>query len=248
MKIDILSLFPDYFRGPFDVSMVKRAKEAGLIDLGLIDIRDFAENKWRRVDDRPYGGGPGMVLCPEPVSKAIRSAKTEKSHVVYLSPQGTPLHARKCEELAEKEHLILLCGHYEGVDERVLRKEVDEEISIGDYVLTNGCVAAIVLVDAVIRFIPGVIGHPDAVQEDSFQNNGLFDGPLYAGPIDFEGDIVPEVLRQGNHAKITQFRLEEAIKKTRRVRPELAEIYDKEKQREPLTTKQIGKKSHHRTS
>ncbi len=228
MKFDILSLFPEYFRGPFDVSMVKRAKEAGLITIDLVDIRDFSENKWRRVDDRPYGGGPGMVLCPEPVSSAIRSVKSEKSHVIYLSPQGAPLTARKCEELAQKEHLVLLCGHYEGIDERVLRKDVDEEISIGDYVLTSGCSAAIVLVDSVIRFIPGVLGNPDGAQEDSFQNGGLFDGPQFAGPIDFEGDLVPDVLRQGNHAKIRQFRLAEALEKTRRVRPELAEIYEKE--------------------
>lgn len=222
MKFDILSLFPEYFRGPFDVSMVKRAREAGLVELRLIDIRDFAENKWRRVDERPFGGGPGMVLCPTPVAKAIRSVKREGSHVIYLSPQGTPLTAKKCEMLAKKEHLVLLCGHYEGVDERVIRKEVDEEISIGDYVLTSGCPAAIVLVDSVMRFIPGVIGHPDAVQQDSFQN-GLFDGPLYAGEIDFEGDMVPDLLRGGNHAKINQFRLDEAKKKTLRVRPELLE-------------------------
>jgi tRNA (guanine37-N1)-methyltransferase len=210
------------------VSMVKRAREAGLLDLRLIDIREFAEGKNRRVDDRPYGGGPGMVLAPEPVAKAIRSVKNPTSHVIYLSPQGTPLTARKAQELASKEHLILLCGHYEGVDERVLNSLVDEEISIGDYVLTNGCAAAIVLVDAVLRFIPGVIGHPDAVQEDSFQN-GLFDGPHFTGPIEFEGAFVPDVLREGNHAKIRQYRLEQAIKKTKRVRPELVEIFEKEK-------------------
>lgn len=181
------------------MSMVKRAKEAGFLELQLIDIRDFAENKNRRVDDRPYGGGPGMVLSPEPVAKAIRSVKTPESHVIYLSPQGKPLTARLGAELAKKEHLILLCGHYEGIDERAL-KLVDEEISIGDYVLTNGCAAAIVLVDTVMRFIPGVIGHPDAVQEDSFQN-GLFDGPHFTGPVDFEGDLVPNVLREGNHRK-----------------------------------------------
>jgi|SRR3989344_1222151 len=220
MRIDILSLFPDYFRGPFDVSMIKRAREAKILRLQLIDIRDFAENKHRRVDDRPYGGGPGMVLCPEPVSKAIQSIRTEKSHVIYLSPQGTLLSARKCEELAQKEHLILLCGHYEGVDERVIETDVDEEISIGDYVLTNGCIAAIVLVDAVSRFIPGVIGHPDAVKEDSFQN-GLFDGPHFTGPLEFKGKEVPPVLREGDHAKISRFRQEEGMKKTRRVRPEL---------------------------
>lgn len=208
--------------------MIKRAREAGLCDLNLIDIRDFGEGKHRRVDDRPYGGGPGMVLSPEPVAKAIRSVKGPNAHVVYLSPQGSVLTARKSEELARKEHLILLCGHYEGVDERVLHSLVDEEISIGDYVLTNGCAAAIVLVDAILRFIPGVIGHPDAVQEDSFQN-GLFDGPHFTGPLDFEGAVVPDVLLGGNHAKIRQYRLEEAIKKTKRVRPELLEIFEKEK-------------------
>jgi tRNA (guanine37-N1)-methyltransferase len=214
--------------------MVKKARELEAIDLQLVDIRDFAQNKHRKVDDRPFGGGPGMVLAPEPVALAIRSVKTERSHVVYLSPQGKPLTAQKCEELAQKEHLILLCGHYEGVDERVLQQEVDEEISIGDYVLTNGCAAAIVLVDAVIRFIPGVIGHPDAVKEDSFQN-GLFDAPHYTRPEVFEGMEVPTVLREGNHAKIQKWRQEEALKKTRRVRPELAEIYEQEKSREPLT-------------
>jgi tRNA (guanine37-N1)-methyltransferase len=204
--------------------MIKRARDAEAIELNLIDIRDFAENKNNRVDERPFGGGPGMVLAPGPVAKAIRSVKTEKSYVIYLSPQGSLLTAKKCEELAGKEHLILLCGHYEGVDERVIAKEVDEEISIGDYVLTNGCAAAIVLVDAVMRFIPGVIGHPDAVQEDSFQN-GLFDAPHYTRPEEFEGMTVPEVLREGNHAKIRQWRLAQALEKTRRVRPELAESY-----------------------
>lgn len=237
MNIDILSLFPDYFNGPFDVSMVKRARMSGKLDLNLIDIRKFAENKHNRVDDRPYGGGPGMVLCPGPVARAIRSVKREDSYVVCLSPQGSLLNAKKCEELAKHQHLILLCGHYEGIDERVIEKEVDEEISIGDYVLTSGCAAAIVLVDAVIRFIPGVIGHPNAVQEDSFQNHGLFDGPHFSGEVDFEGALVPDVLREGNHEKIRAFRLEEAKKKTSRVRPELLQDYfEKEKTCEKLTS------------
>ena len=220
MEIDILSLFPDYFRGPFDVSMLMRARESGLIEIRNTDIRDFAVNKNRRVDDRPFGGGPGMVLCPEPVVKAIRSARKLNSHVVYLSPQGPLLNAAKCQELAKKEHLILLCGHYEGVDERVLAKDIDEEISIGDYVLTNGCAAAIVLIDAVARFIPGVIGHPDAVWEDSFQD-GIFDSPHYTRPEVFEGMEVPQVLRDGNHAEIRKWRKNEAMKKTSRVRPDL---------------------------
>ncbi len=221
MEIDILSLFPDYFRGPFDVSMLKRAREAGLLEIRQTDIRDFAENKHGRVDDRPFGGGPGMVLCPAPVAKAIRSVRRPHSHVVYLSPQGSLLTAAKCQELAGKEHLILLCGHYEGIDERVLQKEVDEEISIGDYVLTNGCVAAIVLIDAMARFIPGVIGHPDAVNEDSFQEEGIFDSPHYTRPENFEGIEVPAVLLGGHHAEIRKWRKAQAVEKTRRVRPDL---------------------------
>jgi tRNA (guanine37-N1)-methyltransferase len=220
MEIDILSLFPAYFRGPFDVSMLMRARENGHLEIRYVDIRDFAVNKHRRVDDRPFGGGPGMVLCPEPVAGAIRSVRKPNSHVVYLSPQGSLLNAAKCGELAKKEHLILLCGHYEGVDERVIAAEVDEEISIGDYVLTNGCAAAIVLVDAVSRFIPGVIGHPDAVQEDSFQD-GIFDAPHYTRPEVYEGMEVPHVLREGNHAEIRKWRKKEAMKKTCRVRPDL---------------------------
>lgn len=220
MKIDILSLFPAYFRGPFDVSMLRLAQEKGLLEIRHTDIRDFAENKHRRVDDRPFGGGPGMVLCPGPVAKAIRSVRQKESHVIYLSPQGKPLRAAKCQELAKKEHLVLLCGHYEGVDERVLQSDVDEEISIGDYVLTNGCIAAIVLIDATVRFIPGVIGHPEAVEEDSFQK-GMFDAPHFTRPEIFEGREVPSVLREGNHAEINKWRLKQAQEKTRNIRPEL---------------------------
>ena len=161
-----------------------------------------------------------MVLCPQPAVSAIRSVKNERSHVVYLSPQGVKLDAAKCKNLAQKEHLVILCGHYEGIDERILVKEVHEEISIGDYVLTNGCVAAIVLVDAVIRFIPGVIGHPDAVEQDSFQQ-GIFDAPQFTRPEVFEGMEVPQILRQGHHAEIEKWRRAEAVKKTARVRPEL---------------------------
>ncbi len=221
MDVDILSLFPSYFRGPFDVSMLMRARENGLLNIRHVDIRDFAENR-RRVDDRPFGGGPGMVLCPEPVAKAIQSVRRHGSRVIYLSPQGSLLTAKKCQELAKEEHLVLLCGHYEGIDERVLAKYVDEEISIGDYVLTSGCAAAIVLVDAVSRFIPGVIGHPDAAFEDSFQE-GIFDGPHYTRPEVFEGMEVPAVLREGHHAEIRKFRKQKAIEKTCRVRPDLVQ-------------------------
>lgn len=220
MEIDLLSLFPEYFSGPFDVSMIKRAQDAGYLEIRHTDIRDFAENKHGRVDDRPFGGGPGMVLCPGPVVRAIRSVRKPGAHVIYLSPQGRLLSAAKSQELATKGHLVLLCGHYEGVDERVLKSEIDEEISIGDYVLTNGCAAAVVLIDAMARFIPGVIGHPDAVHEDSFQE-GIFDSPHYTRPENFEGMEVPAVLLQGNHAEIRKWRKAEALKKTGRVRPDL---------------------------
>jgi len=220
VRIDILSLFPEYFRGPFDVSMLMRAQEKGLIEIRHTDIRMFAENKRQRVDDRPFGGGPGMVMQPGPVVRAVRSVKGPGSYVVCLSPQGRLLTPAVAEELAQREHLVLVCGHYEGIDERAIGIAMDEEISIGDYVLTNGCAAAIVLVDAVSRFIPGVIGHPGAAREDSFQN-GIFDTPHYTRPEVFEGWEVPQVLRGGNHAEIQKWREREAIKKTSRIRPEL---------------------------
>lgn len=216
MKVDILSLFPAYFNGPFQVSILKRAQEKGLLEIEQVNIREFAENKHRKVDDRPFGGGPGMVLMPEPLIKAIRSRKKEGSRVILLSPQGVKLSAKKCAELAKEKHLILVCGHYEGVDERVMQ-EIDEEISIGDYVLTSGCAAVIVLVDAVARFIPGVLGDEESASQDSFQEEGLFDAPHYTRPVEFEGVRVPEVLRSGNHAAIANWRKEKAIEKTRKV-------------------------------
>jgi len=161
-----------------------------------------------------------MVLMAEPVTKAVRSVKKENSHVVYLTPQGTPLTAKRCGELAKKPHLIVVCGHYEGIDERAIESEVDEEISIGDYVLTSGAPAAIVLVDSVSRFIPGVIGNEEAAQQDSFEN-GIFDCPVYTRPPVFEEKEVPEVLKNGNHAEIRAWRKAQAEKKTRRVRPDL---------------------------
>lgn len=220
LTVDILSLFPGYFKGPFDESIIKRAQSKGLLEIRLTDIRDFAESSDRRVDDRPYGGGPGMVLMPQPVVQAIRSVKTAPSRVVYLSPQGPILNAAKCRSLAQESHLVLLCGHYEGIDQRVLDLEVDEEISIGDYVLTNGCLAAIVLLDAVIRFIPGVLGHTLAAEQDSFEE-GLLDCPHYTRPPNFEGVEVPEILLSGHHQNIALWRREQALQKTRRVRPDL---------------------------
>ncbi len=225
MQIDILSLFPEYFDGPFKVSMLKRAIERGLIDIRLINMRDFGTGKHSKVDDRPYGGGAGMVLMPGPVSAAIRSVKREETHVVYLSPQGKKLDAATCQRLASLKHLVLICGHYEGLDERVIEQEVDEEISIGDYVLTNGCLASIVVIDATARFIPGVLGHEEATVYESFQQ-GHFEGPSYTRPEEFEGLCVPQVLKSGHHAEIKEWRKQKGIEKTERVRPDLMKKID----------------------
>ena len=223
MDVDILSLFPGYFKGPFDESIIGQARKKGILNIQLIDIRDFADNSYRRVDDRPFGGGPGMVLMAPPVTQAIRSVKKPGTHVVYLSPQGNLLTAQKARQLASYQHLILLCGHYEGIDERAIESEVDEEISIGDYVLTNGCLPAIVLVDAVVRFIPGLLGHESAADEDSCEEgiDGILEGPQYTRPREFEGKTVPDVLLNGDHQKIKLWRDEQSRKKTRNVRPDL---------------------------
>ncbi|MDB6081146.1 MAG: trmD [Chlamydiia bacterium] len=226
MKIDVLSLFPDYFRGPLDESILKRAREKGLIEIDLVNIRDYTLDKHRRVDDRCYGGGPGMVMMAEPICRAVHAKRREGSRVIFLSPQGPTLNAKKCRELAKEDHLILLCGHYEGIDERVLESEVDEEISIGDFVLTNGCLAACVLIDSVARFIPGVIGDERAANEDSFEA-GLLDFPQYTRPEVFEGNKVPEVLLSGNHKEIEAWRKTKALEKTKQVRPDLYQAYEK---------------------
>ncbi len=220
MIIHILSLFPAYFHSPFDQSLIKKAREKGILDIRLVDIREFSKERHKKVDDTPYGGGPGMVLGPEAVCAAIRQVKKEGSKVIYLSPQGERLNHALCEELSKEKELILLSGHYEGIDERVLEKEVDREISIGDYVLTSGCPAIIVLVDAVCRFIEGVIKDPMSAQQDSFQD-GLFDAPQYTRPRVFEGMEVPAILLEGDHAKIEKWRTEKKLEKTARIRPDL---------------------------
>ena len=220
MDIDILSLFPGYFKGPFDESIIKRARQKGLLNIQCIQIRDFAFDKHRKVDDRPFGGGPGMVLKPEPLTRSIQSVRRADSRVIYLSPQGKVLTAETCSRLATYPHLILLSGHYEGIDERVIEDEVNEEISIGDYVLTNGALAAIVLVDAMARFIPGVIGNPEAVEKDSFQK-GMLDYPQYTHPEVFNQKQVPPVLLSGNHGTIATWRKQAALEKMRVVRPDL---------------------------
>jgi len=234
MQIDILSLFPSYFQGPFDVSIIKRAIEAGILEINHVNIRDFSKDKHRKVDERPFGGGPGMVMTPQPVIDAIRSRKKENSHVIYLSPQGKTLTSKKAEHLSKLEHIVLLCGHYEGIDQRAIDCEVAEEISIGDYILTNGCLSAIVLIDAMARFIPNVLGNPEAAREETF-NEMIFDGPHYTRPEVYENMQVPSVLLKGNHAEIQKWKMKEGLIKTRKVRPELYIKYLLEK------TKQVNK-------
>lgn len=221
MKIDILSLFPDYFASPLATSMMKRAQEKGLLDIDLTNIRDFSEERHKRVDDRPYGGGPGMVLLADPVVKAVRHVKKQGAKVIYLSPQGKKLDAQVSRRLSTESHLIFLCGHYEGIDQRALESEVDEEISIGDYVLTNGCLAALVVIDSMMRFIPGILGDSEAAEQDSFEEEGLLDCPHYTRPEVFEERGVPGVLLSGDHMKITRWRRQASIEKTFKNRPDL---------------------------
>lgn len=219
MEIDILSLFPDYFASPLQATILGRAIKQGVLSVRSRDIREFGLGKWKQVDDAPYGG-EGMLLMAEPVVQAIRNIKKEGTRVVYLSPQGQLLSAKKCRELSQCSHLILLCGHYEGIDERALAAEVDEEISIGDYVLTNGCAAALVLLDGLARFIPGVLGNQESAECDSLED-GLLKGPHYTRPRVFEGAQVPEVLLCGDHQKIADWRRQVSLERTKERRPDL---------------------------
>jgi len=219
MHFDVLSLFPEYFQGPLSESIVKRAQEKGLITIELTNIRDYAKGKHKRVDDRLYGGGRGMLLMPGPVIDAVRAKKQQKSHVIAFSPKGKKLTTKRVQELAKEPHLILVCGHYEGIDQRAVDTVVDELISIGDYILTNGALAACVFIDAVSRFVPGVLSE-EAVFSESFENS-LLEGPQYTRPEIFEGQEVPKVLLEGDHKKIEAWRLTQAIEITKKERPDL---------------------------
>lgn len=222
MEFSILTLFPDALSPYLDSSILGRAQTRGLIKINVVDIRNYAAGRHRVADDQPYGGGPGMILKPEPLVKAARAAKTPNSRTLLLSPQGKTLNQAGILKLSQIPHLILLCGHYRGVDERVLDLVVDEEISIGDYVLSGGEAAAMVVTDAVARMVPGVVADPDSVTADSFMD-GLLDHAHYTRPADFEGIQVPEVLRSGNHREIKAFRQQQRIERTRAKRPDLAE-------------------------
>lgn len=221
MKIDILTLFPEMFDGFKNESIIKRAIESKKVEINTCNFRDFAKNKHKKVDDTPYGGGAGMVLMCQPIYDAVESLKTDKSKVIMLSPQGKPYTQKKAYELSKEEHLIFICGHYEGFDERI-RSICDMEISIGDYVLTGGEIPSMVLVDSIVRLIPGVI-REESHLEDSFNDNYLLDYPTYTKPRVYEGMEVPEVLLSGNHEKIRLWRENEALKRTKLRRPDLLE-------------------------
>jgi tRNA (guanine37-N1)-methyltransferase len=222
MRFDVLTLFPNMFSSPFRESILGKAIEKGLIQIQTINIRDFTLDKHQVVDDTPYGGGQGMVMKVEPIARAIESVKSQdpSAWTIYLTPQGEPLNQDLARRLSTQPHLILLCGRYEGVDERVRELFIDEEISIGDYVLTGGELAAMVLIDAVARFIPGVLGSDRSVEEDSFFNF-LLEYPQYTRPYTFRGSCVPEVLLSGNHSAISLWRRKEALRRTSSRRPDL---------------------------
>lgn len=220
MKIQILTIFPGICEGVFHESILKRAVEKGLVEIEAVDLRRWTSDRHRTTDDAPYGGGPGMVMKIEPIYRALQELRREGTKVILMSPQGRPLTQKIVEAQATHEHLILLCGHYEGVDQRVVDHLVDEEVSIGDYVLTNGALAAMVFTDAVVRLIPGVLGDDQSAVQESF-STGLLDHPHYTRPETYEGWKVPEILLSGNHAAIATWRKEQAEAMTRSKRPDL---------------------------
>jgi tRNA (guanine37-N1)-methyltransferase len=242
VKIDILTLFPDICRAPLGESIMKRAQENGIIDLRIHNLRDWTTDKHHIVDDAPFGGGQGMVMKPEPIfaaveelcgakektanvqrpAREVQQSKIEngKPKVIVMSPAGRRFDQQMATELSRESHLVIICGHYEGIDHRVIEHLVDLEISIGDYVLTNGAIAAIVFVDAIVRLLPGVLGHEQSAADDSF-SDGLLEAPQYTRPAEFRGWKVPQVLVSGNHAEIAKWREEQAMKRTRENRPDL---------------------------
>lgn len=222
LQIDVITIFPGMLKGFLGESMLKRAVKSGLVSVRTVDLREFAAGVHRTTDERPYGGGPGMVMKPEPIFGAVESLRTDGSRVILMTPQGRRFDQTTARELSRERHLIFLCGHYEGVDERVCEALVTDEISIGDYVLTNGVVAAAVVIDAVVRLVPGVVGGEGATEEDSF-SNGLLEYPQYTRPVEYRGMKVPEVLLSGDHAAVARWREEQARARTRNRRPDLME-------------------------
>lgn len=220
MQIDIITLFPDIFFGPLGESIVGRARKNGLVKINTVNLRDYAHDERGTVDDKPYGGGPGMLLKAEPLSEAIEDLKSDKSLVILTSPQGQSFNQQTANELKDYEHLIFVCGHYEGVDERVRATLIDRELSIGDYVLTSGNLAAMVMTDAIVRLLPGVLGSDASSEEESF-SQGLLEYPQYTRPPEFRDMKVPEILLSGDHGKIAEWRRQQAEERTRTRRPDL---------------------------
>ncbi len=223
LQIDVLTLFPSLCEGAFTASMMKRARDSGAALIRVHNLREWARDKHRTTDDVPYGGGQGMVMKPDPIFDAVDALRQPASRVILLSPQGRVFRQEVAAELSAQTHLIFICGHYEGVDHRVSDFLVDEEISIGDYVLTNGAIAAAVVVDAVVRLLPGVLGDANSAGQDTFSKGyeGLLEGPQYTRPADYRGYKVPDVLLSGNHALIAKWRREQAMLRTRQERPDL---------------------------
>ncbi len=224
MRIDIVTLFPEICRAPLSESIMKRAQENHIIELHVHNLRDWATDKHHVVDDAPFGGGQGMVMKPEPIFAAVEDLKSQianrKPKILLMSPAGCRFDQRMAQQLSQESHLIIISGHYEGVDHRVIEHLIDLEISIGDYVLTNGGIAAVVLVDSIVRLLPGTLGHKQSAADDSF-SNGLLEAPQYTRPAEFRGWKIPEVLLSGNHAEIAKWRKEQAMKRTRENRPDL---------------------------
>lgn len=220
MKIDVLTLFPAMFAGPLDESIIKRARQAGLLDLQMHQLRHWTHDRHKTVDDRPFGGGPGMLLKPEPIFEAVESLKREKTRVLLMSPSGRKFDQAIARELAQQEHLLIVTGHYEGFDERIRVGLADDELSIGDYVLTNGALPAMVVIDTVARLLPGVLGDDASSTEESF-SHGLLEYPQWTRPAEFRGMKVPDVLVSGNHAEIAKWRVEQAKLRTKEQRPDL---------------------------
>lgn len=205
---------------PLGESIMKRAQESGIVDLGIHNLRDWTTDKHHVVDDAPFGGGQGMVMKPDPIFAAVEDLRNQASRVVLMSPAGHRLDQQTATQLSKEPHLIIICGHYEGVDHRVIEHLVDLEISIGDYVLTNGAIAAVILIDAIVRLLPGALGHEQSAVDDSF-NHGLLEAPQYTRPAEFRGWKVPQVLLSGNHAEIAKWRREQSLNRTRQNRPDL---------------------------
>jgi tRNA (guanine37-N1)-methyltransferase len=220
MKIDVLTLFPAMFAGPLDESIIKRARDTGRLEFKLHNLRDWTHDRHKTVDDRPFGGGPGMLLKPEPLFDAVESLRRETTRVILLSPGGRKFDQAIARELAKETDLLLVTGHYEGFDERVREKLADDELSVGDYVLTNGALPAMIVIDAVTRLLPGVLGDDESSRDESF-SDGLLEYPQYTRPADFRGWQVPEVLLSGNHAEIAKWRREQAQLRTAAKRPDL---------------------------